>query len=203
MPRAGLPALKFAKTALSDAGGVTDLGPERNAFPIHVADGATVSLSGAGVGSLPVAFRYRLAIALSGGVLSGNAAPGARILVEQSQGARSDRQTTTASGGGVFVVTLRDPAPGDEIVVSAADPATHGVTTRALIVGGLAPQIQNLVDQQPVRGGATASVTGVPAGTSVLWAATSRQRSAGARSPSRSSACPTVRADHRHGPIGA
>ena len=168
-PRGGLPALKFAKTALSDTGGVTDLGPERNAFPLHVADGATVSLSGAGVGSLPVAFRYRLAAALSGAVLSGNAAPGARILVEQSQGARSDRQTTTASGGGAFAVTLRDPAPGDEIVVSAADPATHGVTTRALIVGGLAPQIQTLVDQQPVRSGATASVGGVPAGASVLW----------------------------------
>ena len=137
--RGGLPALKFAKTALSDTGGVTDLGPERNTFPLHVADGATVSLSGAGVGSLPVAFRYRLAAALSGAVLSGNAAPGARILVEQSQGARSDRQTTTASGGGAFAVTLHDPAPGDEIVVSAADPATRGVTTRALIVGGLAP----------------------------------------------------------------
>ena len=84
--------------------------------------------------------RYRLAVALSGAVISGNAAPGARILVEQSQGARTDRQTTTASGGGVFSITLRDPAPGDEIAVSAADPATHGVTTQALIVSGLVPR---------------------------------------------------------------
>ncbi|MDX6599251.1 MAG: hypothetical protein QOE87_3138 [Gaiellales bacterium] len=168
-PRGALPALKFTKTALSDAGGVTDLGPARNAFPLRVADGATVGLSGAGVGSLPVGFRYRLAVALTGTVLSGNTTPGARVLVVQSQGARSDRQVATASAGGLFVIAPHDPAPGDEIVVSAADPATHGVTTRTLLVGGLAPQIQTLVDQQPVRAGATASITGLPAGTSVLW----------------------------------
>ena len=73
-PRGGLSALKFAKTALSDTGGVTDLGPERNAFPLHVADGATVSLSGAGVGSLPVAFRYR----------AGRRALGSRALGQRS-----------------------------------------------------------------------------------------------------------------------
>ena len=52
--------------------GVADLGPERNAFPLRVADGATVGLSGAGVGSVPLAFRYRLAASLVGGRAVGN-----------------------------------------------------------------------------------------------------------------------------------
>jgi hypothetical protein len=168
-PRGALPALKATRTVLTDAGGGADLGPERDAFTLHVADGATVSLSGSGVGSVPVAFRYRLAAALVGGGLSGSAAPGARVLVVQSQGTRTDRQVVTASAAGTFAVTLHDPTSGDEIVVSAGDPATHGVTTRRLIVGGLTPQIQGVVDQQPVRPGAVAGISGLPAGTSVLW----------------------------------
>ena len=43
------------------------------------------------------------------------------------------------------------------------------MTTLSLIVGGFAPHIAGLVDQQPVRAGAVASVTGLPAGASVLW----------------------------------
>jgi hypothetical protein len=80
-----------------------------------------------------------------------------------------DQQVVTAAASGAFAVTLRDPAPGDRVVVSAGDPATHGVTTLSLIVGGLAPRIQGLVDQQPVRAGATASAAGLPAGSGVLW----------------------------------
>jgi hypothetical protein len=168
-PRGPLPALKGTRTVLTDAGGVADLGPERDAFTLHVADGATVSLSGAGAGSVPVAFRYRLGAALAGTALTGSAAPGARVVVVQTQGTRSDRQVTTASASGSFAVTLHDPASGDEVVVSAGDPATHGVTTVRLIIGGLTPHIEGVVDQQPVHPGAVATVSGLPAGTSVLW----------------------------------
>ena len=117
----------------------------------------------------PLAFAYRLAAALAGPVLSGSAAPGARVLVEQSQGSRIDRQQTTASSTGAFTLTLHDPAAGDQVVITAGDPATHGVTTLSLIVNGLVPRIQGLVDQQPVRAGAVASVTGLPAGAGVRW----------------------------------
>jgi hypothetical protein len=168
-PRGSLPALRATRAVLTSATGVAELGPDRDAFPLYVADGATVSLSGAGVGSVPVAFRYRLSAALAGPVLSGSAAPGARVLVAHDQGGHVDRQVAIASVAGAFAVTLHDPAPGDAIAVSAGDPATHGVTTLSLIVDGLAPHIQGLVDQQPVRAGAVASTSGLPAGASVLW----------------------------------
>jgi hypothetical protein len=168
-PRGALPPLKLARTLLTSASGVADLGPERNPFTLHVADGAAVSLSGAGVGSVPVGFSYRLAASLSGAVLSGSAGAGARVLVAHDQGSRTDRQVVTASASGAFALTLRDAAPGDPVVVSAGDPATNGVTTLSLIVAGLSPRIQGLVDQQPVRAGATAVAAGVPAGSSVLW----------------------------------
>jgi hypothetical protein len=118
---------------------------------------------------VPVAFRYRLAVALTGSVLSGTTVAGARVLVAQDQGARVDRQVVIASASGAFAVTLHDPFAGDRIVVSAGDAATHGVTTRSLIVDGAALHIAGLADQQPVRAGAVASVTGVAAGASVLW----------------------------------
>jgi hypothetical protein len=168
-PRGALPPLKATRTLLTNASGVADLGPERNPFTLHVGDGATVSLSGAGIGSVPLAFSYRLAASLSGGVLSGSASPGARVLVAQDQGTRIDQQVVTAAGSGAFAATLPDPAPGDHVVVSAGDPSTHGVTTLSLIVGGFVPRIQGLADQQPVRAGATAGVAGLPAGSSVLW----------------------------------
>jgi hypothetical protein len=168
-PRGALPPIKAARTVLTDAAGVADLEPEHNPFSLRVADGASVSLSGAGVGSLPIAFAYRLAASLSGAVLSGSAAAGARVLVAHDQGSRVDRQVVTAAASGAWAVTLRDPVAGDRVVVSAADPATHGVTTLSLIVGGFAPRIQGLVDQQPVRAGAVATVAGLPAGASVLW----------------------------------
>jgi hypothetical protein len=133
-PRGPLPALKATRTLLTNASGVADLGPERNPFTLHVGDGATVSLSGAGIGSVPIAFSYRLAASLSGAVLSGSASPGARVLVAQDQGTRIDQQVVTAAGSGAFTATLRDPAPGDRVVVSAGDAATHGVTTLSLIV---------------------------------------------------------------------
>jgi hypothetical protein len=53
--------------------------------------------------------------------------------------------------------------------VAAGVAATHGLTATQLIVGGLTPHIQGLVDQQPVRAGAIASVGGLPAGADVLW----------------------------------
>jgi hypothetical protein len=168
-PRGTLPPLKATRTVLTNASGVADLEPDRNPFTLRVADGATVSLSGAGVGSVPLAFSYRLAASLAGAVLSGTATPGARVLVAQDQGTRVDSQVVTAATSGAFAVTLRDPAAGDRVEVSAGDPATHGLTTLSLIVGGFAPRIQGLVDQQPVRAGAVASVTGLPAGSSVLW----------------------------------
>jgi hypothetical protein len=168
-PRGALPALRATRTLLTSRAGVADLGPERDAFPLHVADGAGVTLSGSGVGSVPLAYRYRLAATLTGSVLSGTAAPGARVSVAQTQGGHVDLQVTVASASGAFSVGLHDPFPGDRIVVTAGDPATHGVTTLSLIVGGLAPQIEGLVDQQPVRVGASARVTGVAAGASMLW----------------------------------
>ncbi|MDX6630849.1 MAG: hypothetical protein QOH00_3095 [Gaiellales bacterium] len=168
-PRGALPALRATRTVLTDRGGVADLGPDRDAFPLHVADGASVSLSGAGVGSVPVAFRYRLAAGLAGAVLSGSATAGARVLVAHDQGGRVDQQLVVASASGAFAVTLHDPFAGDGIVITAGDPATHGVTTLSLIVGGFAPQITGLADQQPVHAGAVAGVTGVPTGGSVLW----------------------------------
>ena len=168
-PRGALPPLKQSRTVLTNAGGTADLGPERNAFALRVADGATVSLSGAGVGSVPIGFAYRLSAALAGAVLSGSATPGARVLVAHDLGAGSDGQVVTASASGAWAVTLRDPIAGDRVVVSAGDPATHGVTTLSLIAGGFAPHIAGLVDQQPVRAGAVASVTGLASGASVLW----------------------------------
>ena len=107
-PRGALPDLHATRTVLTGKGGVADLGPDRDAFPLHVADGASVSLSGAGVGSVPVAFRYRLAVALTGSVLSGTTVAGARVLVAQDQGARVDRQVVIASASGAFAVSLRD-----------------------------------------------------------------------------------------------
>jgi hypothetical protein len=168
-PRVALPALKAARMVLTGADGAATLGPERNAFTLHVSDGATVSLSGAGVGSVPLAYQYRLAASIAGAALTGTAAPGARVLVEQRQGNRTDGHLSIASASGAFAVTLDDPAPGDVVVVSAGDPATHGLTTLTLIVGGFAPQIQGVVDQEPVRAGVAASVGGLPAGASVLW----------------------------------
>jgi hypothetical protein len=168
-PRGALPALRATRTVLTRKDGVADLEPDRNAFPLHVANGAVVSLSGAGAGSVPVSFRYLLSASLGGSVLSGSASPGARVLVAQGQGGRVDAQLVIAAASGAFSVTLHDPAAGDAIAVSAGDPATHGVTTLSLTVDGLVPRIQGLVDQQPVRAGAGASVAGLPAGASVLW----------------------------------
>ena len=168
-PRGPLPALRMTRTVLTSRTGVADLGPERDAFPLRVADGATVGLSGGGVGSVPLAFRYRLAATLAGSVLSGSAVAGARVLVAHDQGGGVDSQLVIASASGAFSVGLGDPFPGDRIVVSAADPATHGVTTLSLIVGGFAPAIAGVVDQQPVHPGAVASVTGVPADGGVFW----------------------------------
>jgi hypothetical protein len=168
-PRGALPALHMAKTALTDASGAATFGPERNAFPLHVNDGATVSLSGAGVGSVPLTYQYRLAAVLSGGVVSGTATPGARLLVTQHQGNRDAVQSATASATGAFDVALQDFAPGDVVDVAAGVAATHGLTTLQLIVGGFAPHIQGLVDQQPVHTGAVASVGGLPAGAGVFW----------------------------------
>ena len=84
---------------------------------------------------MPLAFRYRLAATLAGSVLSGSAVAGARVLVAHDQGGGVDSQLVIASASGAFSVGLGDPFPGDRIVVSAADPATHGVTTLSLIVG--------------------------------------------------------------------
>jgi hypothetical protein len=168
-PRGPLPALRATRTVLTSRTGVADLGPDRDAFPLRVADGATVGLSGAGVGSVPLAFRYRLAATLAGSTLSGTAVAGARLLVAHDQGGGVDSQLVIASASGTFAVGLDDPFPGDRIVISAADPATHGVTTLSLIVDGLAPVIAGVVDQQPVHPGAVASVTGVPAGATVFW----------------------------------
>jgi hypothetical protein len=168
-PRGALPAVRATRTVLTSKAGVADLGPDRDAFPLHVADRADVSLSGAGAGSVPVAFRYRLDASLAGSVLSGSAAPGARILVAQTQGGHVDEQLVIASAAGAFAVTLHDPFAGDRVIVTAGDPATRGVTTLSLIVDGFAPRITGLVDQQPVRAGAIANVTGLPAGASVLW----------------------------------
>ena len=50
---------------------------------------------------------------------------------------------------------------GDLIDVAAGVAATHGLTTLSLIVGGLAPHIQGVVDQQPVRAGAVAERDGI------------------------------------------
>jgi hypothetical protein len=168
-PRGALPALRATRTMLTSRGGVADIGPDREAFPLHVADRAEVSLSGAGAGSVPVAFRYRLDAALAGSVVSGSAAPGARVLVEQSEGSFSDAQLTIASAAGAYAVTLHDPFPGDRIVVTAGDPATHGVTTLSLTVGGFTPHITGVADQQPVRAGVVANASGLPAGAAVLW----------------------------------
>jgi hypothetical protein len=168
-PRGSLPALRATRAVLTGRTGVADLGPDRDAFPLRVADGATVSLSGAGVGSVPLAFRYRLAATLTGSVLSGTAVAGARVLVAHGQGGGVDAQLVIASASGAFAVGLDDPFPGDRIVVSAADPATHGVTTLSLIVDGLAPLIAGVVDQQPVHPGAVASVIGVQAAASMFW----------------------------------
>ena len=168
-PRGALPALRMTKTALTDASGSATFGADRNAFPLHVSDGATVSLSGAGVGSVPLAYQYRLAASLSGAALSGSATPGARVVVTQHQGNRDVVQLATASAAGAFAVTLQDPAPGDLVDVAAGVAATHGLTTIQLMVGGLTPHIQGLVDQQPVRAGAVATVGGLPAGADVLW----------------------------------
>ncbi len=142
---------------LTDRTGVADLGPERDAFPLRVADGATVGLSGAGVGSVPLAFRYRLSATLTGALLTGTASAGARVLVAHEQGGGVDSQLVLASASGAFAVGLDDPYPGDRIVVSAADPATHGVTTLTRIVDGISPVITGVVDQQPVHFGAVAA----------------------------------------------
>ncbi|MDP9256310.1 MAG: hypothetical protein M3Q31_07135, partial [Actinomycetota bacterium] len=168
-PRGALPALRATKAALTDASGSATFAPDRNAFPLHVSDGATVSLSGAAVGSVPLTYQYRLAASLSDSVLSGTATPGARVLVTQHQGNHDVAQLATASAAGGFAVTLQDPAPGDLVDVAAGVAATHGLTTMQLIVGGLTPHIQGLVDQQPVRAGAVASVDGLPAGADVFW----------------------------------
>jgi hypothetical protein len=168
-PRGPLPALRVTRTVLTSRTGAADLGPDRDAFPLRVTDGATVGLSGAGVGSVPLAFRYRLSATLAGSVLSGTAAAGARVLVAHDQGGGVDSQLVIASASGTFSAGLDDPFPGDRIVVSAADPSTHGVTTLSLIVDGFAPVIAGVVDQQPVHPGAVASVTGVPAGAGVFW----------------------------------
>jgi hypothetical protein len=168
-PRGALPSLRATQTVLTRKGGAADLEPDRNAFPLHVANGAVVSLSGAGAGSVPVSFRFLLSASLSGSVLSGSASPGARVLVAQGQGGRVDAQLVIAAPSGAFSATLHDPATGDTITVTAGDPETHGVTALSLTVDGVVPRIQGLVDQQPVRAGAGASVTGVPAGASVVW----------------------------------
>jgi hypothetical protein len=168
-PRGPLPAVRATRMVLTDRTGVADLGPERDAFPLRVADGATVGLSGAGVGSVPLAFRYRLSATLAGPLLTGTASPGARVLVAHEQGGGVDSHLVIASASGTFAVGLDDPYPGDRILISAADPATHGVTNLTRIVDGISPVITGVVDQQPVHFGVVAGVTGVPAGSGVFW----------------------------------
>ena len=168
-PRGALPALKASRDACSRMPAARPISgrsatPSRCAWPTAPPSASAVPAS--------ARCRSRSATGLAaprGCRALGQREPGARVLVAHDQGA-ADR-----SAGGHRSRLRRlgghaaRPARGDRVVVSAGDAATHGVTTLSLIVGGLVPRIEGLVDQQPVRAGAAASVTGLPSGASVLW----------------------------------
>ena len=190
-PRGALPPLK-PPDRLTDAGGMADLGPERNAFPLHVADGATVSLSGAGVGSLPLGVRAtgsprrsrepcsratpRPAPACSSSRARARERPPDsrphRPRGLRRHAARSGSPATSRRLGGRPGDARRDDAEPDRGRLRAAHP--------------------DLVDQQPVAPARRRPWRACPRGRACAGAATSRRRSAERAWRFRSSACPTV-----------
>jgi hypothetical protein len=140
-----------------------------NCFSAHIANGATAAVSGPATGPIAQTFTWKLAAAIdSGGAVRGSTYGLAAVAVDQTQGGRTAHFETTADVAGNFAVQLLDARVGDLVTVSAADQATHQMTTSALTVGGPSAKITGVSDQQYVRGTITPTVAGSGLDT-VYW----------------------------------
>jgi hypothetical protein len=140
-----------------------------NSFSVHIANGATVSVSGPATGPVAQSFTWNLAAAIdTGGVVRGSTYGLADVAVDQTQGGRTQHFQTTADVAGNFAVQLTDPRAGDVVNVATADQASHQMMTTALTVGGPTAKITGVSDQQYVRGTITPTVAGSGLDT-VFW----------------------------------
>ena len=108
-----------------------------NSFSAHIANGATVTVSGPATGPIAQTFTWKLAAAIdAGGAVRGSTYGLACVAVDQTQGGRTAHYQTTADVAGNFALQLSDVRVGDVVNVAAADQATHQTTTTALTFGG-------------------------------------------------------------------
>jgi hypothetical protein len=168
-PRAApLPPLaRTVATSTLDDGTAHIGGPGRPSFRLHVNDGATVALSGAGIGTVPTGYAYDLSAGLDGSVLSGSTYPLAQIVVRHTIGSTTTVSRLVADLAGGFSIDLGDVLPPDAVEVDAADPASHSLTVGRLVAGEADPQISGLGDQQLVRGRIAPTLSPSPAGGAV------------------------------------
>lgn len=140
-----------------------------DAFSVHIANGATATVSGPATGPIAQTFTWRLALGIDGGgAVRGSTYGLGVVAIDQVQGSRTQHFQAAADLAGNFVVQLTDLRAGDVLNVTAADQATHQTTTTALTFGGSTATITGVSDGEYVRGTITPTVAGTGLDT-VFW----------------------------------
>jgi PKD domain len=140
-----------------------------DAFSVHIANGATATVSGPATGPTPQTFMWRLAVGIDGGAAVRGSTYGLGVVaIDQIQGGRTQHFQTAADIAGNFAVQLTDARPGDVVNITAADQGTHQTTTSSLTFGGSTAKITGVSDGQYVRGTITPTVAGTGLDT-VFW----------------------------------
>ena len=140
-----------------------------DAFSVHIANGATVTISGPATGPIAQTFNWRLTAAIdAGGVVRGTTYPLGTVAVDHVQGGRTEHLQTTADVAGNFAVALADARAGDVVNIAGADATSHQMTTMTTGVGAPPVTIAGVSDGQYVRGTITATVAGAGL-DSVFW----------------------------------
>jgi hypothetical protein len=135
-------------------------------FSTHIANGATVTLSGPATGPISQTFQWKLSAGVdSSGVVRGTTYGLGLVAVDHvgngpDDGGRTEHLQTQADVAGNFAVALGDVRVGDMITVAGADPTSHQMTTTSFGFGGPTVKITGVSDGQYVRGTMTATATG-------------------------------------------
>jgi PKD domain len=140
-----------------------------DAFPVHIQNGAVVTISGPATGPIAQRFAWNLSVGVdSADVVRGSTYPGGRIAIDHVQGGHTEHFDATADATGAFAVPLGDAQVGDIVNVAGADPSSHQMTTTTIGLGGPTVKITGVTDGQVVRGTITPTVTGTGL-DSVFW----------------------------------
>jgi hypothetical protein len=140
-----------------------------DAFSVHIANGATATVSGPATGPISQTFTWRLTAGIdAGSAIRGTTYGLGLVAIDQIQGSRTQHFQTTADVAGNFAMQLTDARVGDVVNITAADAGTHYTTTTSLTVGGPSATITGVSDGQYVRGTITPTVAGTGL-DSVYW----------------------------------